>query len=108
MVGVIREAAKAAGKLVRAFLILDGTRGDVRVFREKVGSKYLDFELVENLVRVLEIERAQRVSRVEFAKGDKILLESDGNWKILKVSRLKEFVGMIDEAVQNFPTGIKR
>jgi hypothetical protein len=37
LVGAIRELARASGKLVRAFLIMDGTRGDLETFRRSVG-----------------------------------------------------------------------
>ena len=108
LVGVIRETAKAAGKLVRAFLILDRTRGNLKTFVKYVAPKYLDAGSVENLVKILEVERAQRMSRVEIMKGDNILLEIDGKWRILRVSRLREFVDSVDEIVNKFPTDIKR
>ena len=105
---MIREGAKAAGKLVRAFLIFDGTHGNLRTFIERVAPKYLDSVAVGNLVKILEVERAQRISRVEFVKGDNILMEIEGKWRVLKVSRLREFIDAIDDAVSNFPTDIKR
>jgi hypothetical protein len=108
LVGVIREAAKAAGKLVRAFLVFDNTRGDLETFSGKVGPKYLGTETIENLVTILEIEREQRRSRVEFARKNEILLEVCGSWKILKVSRLRELVSSVDDAVEDFPASIKR
>jgi len=108
LVGVIREAAKCAGNLVRAFLIFDNTHGNLRTFVDKVSPKYLRAESSEDLVRVLEIEKAQRVSRVEFVKKDAILLEDSGEWKILKISRLRELINNINDIVSNFPTDIKR
>jgi hypothetical protein len=108
LVGVIREGAKAAGKLVRSFLIFEGVKGNLKTFVERVGPKYLDSVSVENLVKILEVERAQRISRVEFAKGENILMEVGGKWMILKVSRLREFVDSISDIVDNFPTDIKR
>lgn len=108
LVGVIREAAKAAGNLVRAFLVFDKTRGNLETFVKKVAPRYLDAESVESLIRILEIERAHRISRVEFVRKDRILLEDAGKWKVLKVSRLKELVNNINDIVNNFPTDIKR
>jgi len=108
LVGVIREGAKAAGKLVRAFLIREGMKGDLKVFVREVAPRYLDAGVIENVVKILEIERAQRMARVEFVKGDNILLEADGEWKVLKVERLKEFINSIDDIICNFPTDIKR
>jgi len=108
LVGVIREAAKAAGKLVRAFLIFDRTRGDLETFRKSVALRYMNSENLNNLINILEVERAQRKSRVEFAKKNKIILLDDGKWKILTASRLKEFVDSLGNILGNFPTDIKR
>jgi hypothetical protein len=108
LVGVIREGAKGAGKLIRAFLIRERTRGNLKTFVGEVGPKYLDDVDIESLVSILNIERDQRRSRVEFSKGDSILLEVEGKWKVLKVSRLKEVIDNVNSIVHNFPTGIKR
>ena len=108
LVGVIREAARCAGNLVRAFLIFDNTRGNLETFVGQVAPKYLDAKSSEDLIRILEIERAQRVSRVEFAKKDAILLEVGGEWKVLKISRLRELIDNVNNIVSNFPTDIKR
>ena len=108
LVGVIKELAKASGKLVRAFLIMDGTKGNLNVFVERVGAKYLDREDVEILVKVLDIERAQRVSRAELMKKGELLFEVDGNWRVLSIERLKFFADVVDRIARNFPTTIKR
>ncbi|NPE26923.1 hypothetical protein HNV12_02885 [Methanococcoides sp. SA1] len=108
LVGVIREGARAAGKLVRAFLIREGTKGNLKTFVDKVAPAYLDGLEIEALVRVLELERDQRRARVEILREDEILLEIDGKWKILKVDRLREFVNVVDEIARKFSTGIKR
>lgn len=102
LIGVIREGAKAAGKLVRAFLIMDGTKGNLKTFVGKVGPKYLNGLSIENIVRLLEVERAQRISRVEFAKGDKIILLVGEKYRILRVSRLREFVDSVGDAIGIF------
>lgn len=108
MVGVIREGAKAAGKLVRAFLIRENRRGNLKTFLEWVAPKYLDLVTIRNLVKMLEVERMQRLSRVEFSKNNRILLLVDGEWKILRISRLRELVGSIRDVIGDFPTDIKR
>jgi hypothetical protein len=108
LVGVIREGAKAAGKLVRSFLIREGVKGDLKIFLKKVAPKYLDEVTIGNLVKILEVERAQRISRVEFVRRDKIILLIEGKYQILTVARLKEFVGSIEIAVKDFSADIKR
>jgi hypothetical protein len=114
LVGIINEGARAAGRLIRAFMILgrewdggwwmvDGKRDkQLDVFVRKIGKKYLDDVTIGNLVRMLEIERAQKASRVEFAKGDKIILLIGGKYRILTVGRLQEFVGSIRDGILKF------
>jgi len=108
LVGVINEGAKAASRVVRAFLAYDGVRGDINVFLKKVSTKYLDDVTIGNLVKILEVERAQKVSPIEFAKGDKIILLIHGKYRILTVSRIREFVKSVGDAVSKFSTSIKR
>ena len=108
LVGVIREAAKASANLVRAFLIREKMSGDLRTFVDRIASKYLDSDDVESMVKILEVERAHRMSKSEFARKDEILFEDDGNWKILKISRLREFIESIDDIIGKFPADIKR
>jgi len=108
VIGVINEGARAASKLIRAILIMDGTKGDINVFLRKVAPKYLNSVTTENLVKILEVERAQKVSRVEFARGDKIILLIRGEYRVLTVSRLKEFVKSLGGAISAFSASIKR
>lgn len=102
LVGVINEAAKAAGKLVRAFLIFDNTRGSLKTFKKKVAPKYLDYLVTENIIRILNVQNAQKKSPIEFSRGEKIILMIDGKYRILTVDRLKEFVKSIDETISTF------
>ena len=108
LVGVINEGAKAASRLVRAFLIKEGVRGGIEEFLGKVAPKYLDSVTAENLVKMLEVERTQKISRVEFARGNKIIFLIDGKYKILTVSRLSEFVKSLGDIISIFATSIKR
>lgn len=129
MVGVINEGAKAASRIIRAFLAYDGvgsargvplSNGDFKKFRFSTGKKrnlkkfleiaprYLDGGIVENLVKILEVERAQKVSPVEFAKGDKIILLIRGKYRVVTVARIREFVGSVGDAVAGFSASIKR
>jgi len=109
LVGVINEGAKAASRLIRAFMIYDNVkRGNLKKFIHDVAPKYLEARDVDNLVKILEVERAQKVSRVEFAKGDKIILLIGGKYRILTISRLTEFLVSISNILDTFATSIKR
>jgi len=108
LVGVIREGAKAAGKLVRSFLIREGVKGNLKIFLKEVAPKYLDGVTTENLVKMLEIEKAQRMSKVEFVRKDKIILLVGGCYRVLTVARLREFVDSVGNVIENFSADIKR
>jgi hypothetical protein len=105
LVGVINEAARSVSRLIRAFLIYDGVRGGLDEFLKRVAPKYLDDVTCEHLVKVLEIERAQKESPVEFAKGDKIILLIRGKYRVLTVGRIGEFVRSVGDGIKGFPVG---
>ena len=102
LIGVIREGAKAAGRLVRAFLIRDEVKGDLSTFMSKVAPKHLSDVEICGIVGILNLERDQRRARVEFLKKGKILLEVDGGWRVLEISRLREIVAIMDNIASNF------
>lgn len=102
LVGVINESAKGAGKLVRSFLILNNAKGNLKTFLKSVAPKYLNRQIAEHIVKMLEIEKAQKISPIEFARKEKIILLINGKYRILTAGRLKEFVKSIDEGIRIF------
>ena len=102
LVGIINESAKCAGKLVRSFLILSKTKGDLKTFQNKVGRKYLNEIIIKNISKILEVQEAQKNSPIEFAKKEKIIFLINGEYKILTVNRIEEFLKSIDEGVRIF------
>lgn len=107
LVGVINESAKATSRLIRSFLIYNRQKGNLKTFLRKVAPKYLDKTTTENLVKTLEVQRAQKTSRIEFAKKDKIILLINGKYRFLTATRIKEFVKSIDDGIATFSKGIK-
>ena len=105
IVGVINELARASSKIIRAYLLHEKKR-QLKDFIETIGLKYLDKLTIDNLVKILEIERAQKISPVEFAKGNKIILLVDSKYKILTVDRLGEFIESCQKAIERFPRQI--
>lgn len=107
LVGVINEEARVASRIIRAFLIYEGVRGGMKKFLSFAG-KYLDDSTIENLGRILEVERAQKVSPVEFSKDNKVILLIDGKYRILTVERLNEFLKSLEKAVLEFPGNFRQ
>ena len=107
LIGVINESARAVSNLIKAFLIREGLGGkdslkNMGIFMDDVAPRYLDDVTLENLFKVLEIERAQKVSPVEYAKGDKIILLIGGKYRFLTVGRIGEFIESIKEGIAQF------
>lgn len=106
LVGIINESAKAVFGIV--FFVTKRERFKVGKWKKrvrfflKVASKYFDKTLVENLIRILEIKKAQEESPVEYAKGDKIILLIRGKYRILTFDRIEEFIESIRQALENF------
>ena len=103
LIGVINETARSVSRLIRAYLIYDGIRGGLDEFLRRVAPKYLDAVTCEHLVKALEIERAQKESPIEFARGDKIILLIRGKYRFLTANRISEFVKSVNVAVSAFP-----
>jgi len=107
LIGVINEAARASSHLIKAFLIRAKRGGkdpnrNMKIFMEVIAPQYLDDLTRENLFKVLEVEKAQKVSPIEYAKGDKIILLIQGKYRFLTAQRIGEFVGSIKDGITGF------
>ena len=108
LVGVINELAKAVSNLIKAFLIYESFSGmdsskNMKTFMKTVAPKYLDTLTRENLFKVLEIERAQKDSPIEYAKNRKIILLIRGRYRFLTTVRIKELIESTKKSVMAFP-----
>lgn len=101
IVGVINELAKATSKIIRVYLMREKMK-KLRDFNQIIGPKYFDRLTIENLMKILEIEMAQKVSPIEFARGDKIILLVNGKYKFLTINRLGEFLDSCERVVAFF------
>jgi hypothetical protein len=109
LVGVINEGAKAVSRIIRAFFVYYGiSGGNLDKFLMEVAPKHFDSVTSENLMKMLEVEKAQKISPIEFIKGDKIILLIHGKYRVLTASRIVEFIKSAGVAISKFPTGIKR
>ena len=57
---------------------------------------YFEKESIVNLLRILEIEKAQKNSPIEFSKNGTIILLIQNKYVFLKLNRFKDFVDSID------------
>ena len=113
LVGVINELGKAASSLIRAYLIFGrifskNFKKNLKAFTEDIGPNYLEKDVLIDILKTLEIEKAQRTSKIEFVKDDKIILLVDGKYRILTAKRLLELIDSVSSGILEFPTSINR
>ena len=107
LIGVINESARAVSNLIKAFLIrADADRKNSKknagIFMNEIAPLYLDVLTRKNLFKILEVEKAQKDSPIEYVKGDKIILLIDGKYRFLTVKRIGEFVESIKTGIKQF------
>ena len=121
LIGVINEAAKSVSSLIRAFLIYEQTNGTGNILFltnnkkyfglknfVKIAPKYLKTTTLGNLIKIFEIERARKISPIEFAKGEKIVLLIHGKYRILTATRISEFVNSVGDGISVFPGNFRQ
>ncbi|MBT3642893.1 hypothetical protein HN604_00515 [archaeon] len=99
LVGVINELAKSAVSIVRATLQYggNGLKGKKNLAEfVRIAPNYFEKESIVNLLRILEIEKAQKNSPIEFSKNGTIILLIQNKYVFLKLNRFKDFVDSID------------
>jgi len=98
LIGIIRESAKSVGFLIK-FIGKDW---------KNVFSKYVGEVTCDNLFKVLEVDRAQRDSPIEYTKGDKIILLIEGKYRILTADRIREFVKSVGDCIRVFSGNLRQ
>lgn len=107
IVGSINEMAKSASKIILAFLKYESIQKKSLVknldsFMKKISKKYLKKEICIDIIKVLEIQKAQKTSPIQFdKKGDMILL-IEGSYRIITHKRLKELLESLKKAIEVF------
>ena len=103
LIGAIGESAKAVLKLIQAFSTSEKiSEYNYNNFFFKVAPKHIDKTTRINLMKVLEIEKAQKKSPIEFLKEQKIILLIDGKYRFLTINRIKDFVKSTRNAISIF------
>ena len=108
IVGIINELAKSSSNMIKAYLIIEKDYSsnhlkNLKIFSNKVGPKYLNKKIIENILKSLEIQRAQKESPIEFSKEDKIILLINGKYKFLTLKRLEEFINSVEIGILKLP-----
>ncbi len=108
LIGAIRESAKSASKIIKAFMIYQKVGGGEVVFFKKLAPKYLDKITRTNLAKIIEVEKAQANSPIEFRKKENIILLIDGEYRFITVNRIKEFTKSVDNTLSVFSANFRQ
>ncbi len=112
IVGIINELARSASFLIKAFLIREIERGNIKfsknirknfkIFISDIAPNYLNRGEIESFLKIFEIERAQKETPIQFLKGKEIGFMVGGEYKFLRSKKLGEFLASIGDSIQKF------
>ena len=105
LTGTINELSKSSLNLIKSLLLIEKKGGkdhdkNISIFQKKVAPKYFNKETTENILKTIELEIAQKNSKIEYAKGDKMILLVGGKYKIITSKRIVEFKDSIKKAIE--------
>jgi hypothetical protein len=106
VVGIINESAKATSSIIKAYLsatnmLSKNFSKNVENFK-KITSSCLTYNIQNDLFRILEVEKARKVSPVEYQKEESLILLIGREYKILTIDRLKELMKSLEIAILCF------
>ena len=101
------EMAMAATGFVNSYLICFHVRNGSAIpkkskARIEIFERNGEQKVIENVLKIFEIRRAQKNSPIELLRGDKILLLDHGEYKALTRERLRELITNLESDVNSF------
>jgi len=75
---------------------------------KKILSRHFSKEISENLIKILNIKCSIKNSHIEFKKKETIVLLISGEYKFLKVERLKDFQNSINNSLKTLSQEIRQ
>ena len=109
LIGIIRELEKAVFNLVLAYLVFGGSKisknikSNSDIFRKDIGLRYLDRTVVDNILMIFKIGKDQRKSPIEYSKEGNLIFLIGGEYKFLRIERLKDLINSVKIGISNFP-----
>ena len=116
LIGTINELSKSVTSLIRAFLIYEQMnsphgkqwmRGNKKYPGLKdflrMAPRYMETTTCKNLIKIFEIKKLHKISPIELMKEEKIILLIYGEYRILTVTRIGEFIDSVGDGILAFP-----
>jgi hypothetical protein len=113
MIKIVGELAVASSNLIKAFLYYEAgftriklykdPQRNLKTFIEKIAPHYLDKNMLEGLIRVLEITKKHQVAAVEFVRKDKFVILMGDKYETLTIGDVRGLLNLIRSAIGKFP-----
>jgi len=113
LIKIVTELAESARNLIKAFLYYEYHFKRVKLYRdpqmnlktfiEKIALRYLSKGDLENLIKVLKIEKQHKEAPVEFVKKDTFVILLGEKYETLTVESVREFLNSMRISVAQFP-----
>lgn len=113
LIKIVMILAESVRNLIKAFLqyeyhfkrikLYRDPQMNLKTFIDKIAPKYLTRDDLENLVKVLKIEKNHKDAPVEFVKKDTFVILMGDKYETLTVENVREFLNSIRISVARFP-----
>ena len=113
LIKIVSKLAESTKELIKAFLYFEYSFKKIKLYRdpqmnlktfiEKIGPVYLAKEDLENLVKILKIEKKHKEAPVEFVKKDTFVILLGEKYETLTVESMREFLHSMRISLAKFP-----
>ena len=113
LIKIIHELSKSALNLIRAFLwyeyaykrikLYHHPDKNLKTFKEKIATKYLNNNEINDIIRVIDVERKHRQARMDFVKKEKFVIFLGEKYEIITTEIVKKLLNSVRNAINKFP-----
>ncbi|MAH49503.1 hypothetical protein CMI37_27010 [Candidatus Pacearchaeota archaeon] len=113
LIQIVAKLAESVRNLIKAFLhyeyhfkrirLYRDPQMNLKVFSEKIGLKYLSKRDLENILKVLKIEKKHKEAPVEFVKKDTFVMLLGESYETLTIESVREFLNSVRVSLARFP-----
>lgn len=105
MIKILHELSESAEALIKSLIyyenfnkripIYKDPEMNLKVFKEKVAKKYITTFELDNLMKIIEIDRKRRESQMEFIKRTRFVFLSGTKYEVVDLAKIKEIIALM-------------
>lgn len=113
IIKVVSEIAEAVSSLVKAFLYFELMNGRVRLsknpeenlrrFEKKVAPRYFSKEEIEEIIKILRIQKAHKKAQVEFVRKETFVILVGDKYEKVGIGDVRVFLVRVKKMLMKFP-----